>query len=349
MPITSTQFQSWGKIAIKLGIASTVATLIIKFLDLGFPLPAAIVPLLVLGQTRGTTLQSSLTRIKGTAIGIIIGLIIHLAFDYIGLGHSTLALFVALTTTVFFCHWMGLPGIKGSAGYIAAITMIFSSQDEPLEFAGKQFVALSIGIVVTMLIDEWLWPPRATQTLRHEASQMLMNLGLLYQLIFEGYTTGVYRGGAIAEANNRVVGSIRRLEMLWQDLISENPQSLWFASNWENLIHRIWDQLKAMEQVAITGHDLDTIWKEINPELSNLADASCQGFSQLAKISLQQRTKADLPILNLEPELTAATQKFEQVQSAIHRYSLVEQRRFYSFFYNMEEIADLLKKISGVL
>lgn len=54
-------------------------------------------------------------------------------------------------------------------------------------------------------------------------------------------------------------------------------------------------------------------------------------------------------MLNLDPELTAAITKFEQVQTEIHRYSLVEQRRFYSFFYNMEEIAIHLKQISGVL
>lgn len=349
MAITSTQLKSWGKIAIKLGVASTVATIIVKFLNLGFPLPAAIVPLLVLGQTRGTTVQSSLTRIKGTAIGIIVGVIVHITLGYAGLGSSTLALFVALATTVFLCHWVGLPGIKGSAGYIAAITMIFSSQGEPLEFAGKQFVALSIGIVVTMLVDEWLWPPRATKTLRHEASQMLSNLGKLYQLVFEGYTTGTYRGAAIADINNNIVGSIRRSELLWQDVVSENPQALWFASTWESLIHRIWDQVKAMDQVALTGYETDTIWKEMNPELNQLAEASYQGFRQLAEVSLRKYTEPDLPMLNLDPELSAAITKFEQVQTQIHHYPLVEQRRFYSFFYNMEEIAIHLKQISGVL
>lgn len=152
--------------------------------------------------------------------------------------------------------------------------MIFSSQGEPLEFAGKQFVALSIGIVVTMLVDEWLWPPRATKTLRNEASQMLSNLGKLYQLVFEGYTTGTYRGAGIAEINNNIVGSIRRSELLWQDVVSENPQALWFAFTWESLIHRIWDQVKAMDQVALTGYETDTIWKEMNAELNQLAKAS---------------------------------------------------------------------------
>jgi hypothetical protein len=178
---------------------------------------------------------------------------------------------------------------------------------------------------------------------------MLTDIGSLYKLVFEGYTDGIYRGAAIAELNNNIVSSIRRSELLWQEIVSENPQALWFASTWESSIHRIWDQVKAMDQVALSGHEDDTLPKEMEPELSNLADASFNSFGKLAEVSSMKQTEADLPMLDLDAELSAAIQKFEQIQATIHTYSLAEQRRFYSFFYNMEEIAIHLKQISGVL
>jgi uncharacterized membrane protein YccC len=336
MKIKPEQFKTWAKIAMKLGVASTLATLLVQWLDLGFAFPAAIVPVLVTGQTRGSTVQASFNRIKGTFVGTAVGAVVHEL-----LGNSAIALLIAVSVTVFICHWVGLAGVKGSAGYIAAITLILNSNQQPWLLAGSQFVALSIGIVITNLIDDWLWAPKVNQTLYRESSQMLHDLATLYQLAFESYTSKVYRGRAIIDADARIVAAVRRSEQFWQEAITQQYDLVWSASAWKSLLVGTWNHIRAMDQAAQSTTTDETFWQPIEPELTALATATVAGLHQLAD-AVSNRSK--LPI-QIDQPLQAAIQALEPLQIT-NRASSSELHRFFSFFYSMEEVAQNLQQMS---
>jgi hypothetical protein len=338
MILTPDRAKSWAKVALKLGIATTGATVMIQVLQLGSPFPAAIVPVLVMGQTRGSTIQASLMRIKGTLIGIVVGTIVHL-----GLGTSAVSLFLAVSLSTFLSYWAGLGGVKGAAGYIAAITLVLSQSSQPWLLAISQFAALSIGIVITNLVDELLWAPQATVSLRQDVNQLLQTLGALYQVVFDCYLLGIYREGTIATLNRQIIMLVRHSEEFWPEAIAQQ-QSFLLAATWEALLIRTWDHIKAMDQAVRAGYATDTLWQEMKGELTTLAEATIVGFHQIAQGA--KDPVSENPSIDLGAGLLTAAQKFEILRATHGRFSAAEQRRFASFFYSMEEVAKNLEQMS---
>ena len=333
------QLWAWGRLAVKLGTASSLATALVKFLDLGNAFPAAIVPVLVMGQTRGSTIQTSFNRIKGTLIGTVVGTLV-----YQGFGSSALALFLSVSGAVFISHWMGLPGVKGAAGYVAAIILTLNSNDQPWKLAASQFVALSIGIVMTNLVDDLLWPFRAKASLRQDMREILLELRQFYQLAIEGYLVGPYQAEAAVACNGRIVALIRRIEPRWQEAVLEQHQLLRVAATWDLVLHRIWDHVQSMHQIAEAGLAEPQFHNLL--ELKQLADATALRLEQLAESASQHDKAALKPApVEIQPFLTAAAAKLDQIE--ILPLSSPELRRFLGFFYHMQEVAMSLNQIDG--
>ncbi len=329
------ELEAWGKVALKLGIASSVATLLVQFLNLGYAFSASIAPVLVMGQTRGSTIQTSLNRIKGTLIGTLIG-----AGCYQLLGDSVTALFLSVSGAVFVSHWLGLPGIKGAAGYVAAISLTLHSNDQPWRIAASQFVALSIGIIVGNLVDDLLWPSQAKASLRHDLCQMLLELRQFYYLSIQGYLVGDYQALAAIDCNIRIVKLIRHIEPLWQEALLEQHQMLRLAASWDMTLHQIWDHVQAMDQIAQAGAAEPQFRLA---ELDQLADATMLKLKVMSEAVPQPNANI---AVELKPLLVSASARLDQLQMRLAS-SPVELRRFLSFFYHMEAVALSLEQVQG--
>jgi uncharacterized membrane protein YccC len=336
------QLRSWGKTALKLAIASTLAAGFTEFLGLEYPFYAAITPIIVMGQTRGTTLQTSLNRIKGTVIGTVIG-----AAFASSLGNYPWVLLLSVSSSIFLCNYLGLSEASRLAGSISAIVLLNHSVNSWV-YAGGRFLETCLGIAAAVFVEEFLWTPRAADNLRKLVSQMLTDSGQVYQLVFDCYITNEYRSKAIADLKIQIVDSIRRSEQLWQEAIGEQHRKLWVDETWEFLLQRLWEHIKTMDYVAETKRADDTFWLGLQPELKNLAEATSVGFNALAEAVRTQNSRPQMP--NLDQVLQAATQQLDQLQSHPEAvYSAAELRRFFSFFYSMEEIAKKLKRMSAGL
>ncbi|HEY9659513.1 MAG TPA: FUSC family protein, partial [Allocoleopsis sp.] len=292
----------------------------------------------VMGSTRGSTLSAGITRVTGTVIGTLVGGVVASGF-----GNQPWSLLVAVTLAVFSCNVLKLTDANRISGYIAAI-VVLGYHDDPWVYAGGRFVETCIGIAVAIVMDELFWQTRAADKLRDNIQQMLRELGHFYQLIVECYITGEYRTKAIADQKARLIELIRVSEKLWQEAIAEHHRKLWVDETWEFLLRRTWEHILTMDYAAERRREGDTFWKGMEPQLIKLSEVTQTSFEQLADAVANHKSQPDLP--DLDQSLREATQQLDTLQTHPDAcYSPAELRRFFTFFYNMEEIAKKLVRM----
>lgn len=341
MPITRDQLWTWGKVSSKLAIATTLAAVVAQLLNLEYPFYAAIAPAIVMGATRSSTLEAGVNRVKGTIVGTLVG-----AAFASTLGSNSWSLLFAVMASIFICHLLQLADVYRLAGYVPAI-VILSHSSQPWLYAGERFVETCLGITAAIVVDDFLLPAKAAENLRKNIHQMLLQLCKFYQLVFECYITGEYRRKAVMDAKTPIIQSLRTAEKLWQEAKREQPGKLWVDETWEFLLRRTWEHVLTMDYAA-DSNQRDTFWQGIEPELNDLSEAIVQSFQQLAEAVATQNSRPQLP--DLDAALSNAIQRLDQLQGQGDAcYHPAELRRFFSFFYSMEEIVKKLKRMSNGL
>ncbi len=325
-----------GKYALKMGLAATLAAVVAERLHLKYPIYAMIAPIIIMGTTRGSTWVAGINRIKGTIIGIIAGAIFESLF-----GSNPFSLLAATTLVIFLCRYWGLGEAYRLAGYVTAIVLLEHS-DQPWLYAWGRFLETLLGIAMALLVNTYLWPSPATESLSKSLTQILTDMEKLYQIVFNCYITGEYQEKAINELRTNIISSLREEEKLWPEARQEQSGLCWVDESWEFLIRRIWAHISTMSNIALDSQG-NTFWQGLAPQLTELAQATSTSFGKLVKAVTHKQSSIRLP--DLEQACYAADKQIESLQNVeSHNYPIGEMLRFASFFYNMASIArDLLR------
>lgn len=116
---------------------------------------AMISGIVVMQETRKTTLDSAWLRILGSLAGAIISAI-YLVF----LPFSPLGMAILIGVTVLICQGIGIPGHARLAALTVGVVMVVSGMNpeiSPLVNAATRFIEVIIGSVVAVAVV-WIWP-----------------------------------------------------------------------------------------------------------------------------------------------------------------------------------------------
>jgi uncharacterized membrane protein YccC len=116
---------------------------------------AMISGIVVMQETRKSTLNSAWLRILGSLAGAIISAI-YLSF----LPFSPVGMAVLIGVTVLVCQGFGIPGHARLASLTVAVVMVVSAinpEISPLVNAAARFIEVIIGSLVAVAVV-WVWP-----------------------------------------------------------------------------------------------------------------------------------------------------------------------------------------------
>jgi uncharacterized membrane protein YccC len=319
--------------AVKTGVAAVAGLYVTDLFQLPQGHWAAMSAMIVLQSSVGATVQASLNRFAGTAIGAGLGgLFLQLW------GSHMWAFGAAATLTVWSCAALGLRDSYRLASVTVVLVMLTSHAGSTWTVALHRFLEVAVGIVVALLITFLMWPSRARADLRSAMAETLRCLAALYQAVVQRYRAGATP--ALGELTGQVTAAFRRHnELLTQAAYEPGVAALGHERLTAVMgsLTRMWQALEALE-LATRGSQHDTYHQCFEPELGHLLDEISTAFQRPAETLAVPR--APCAPTALERAVSAVDDKVTAIRTSgvsIH-YNLEEVARFYAFFISVKSL-----------
>ena len=324
--------------AVKTGAAAVVCLYVTALFQLPQGYWAAISAMIVLQSSVGATVNASLNRFAGTAIGAGLGgLFVKLW------GSNAWAFGAAATVTVWICASLGLRDSYRLASATVAIVMLTSRAGSPWAVALHRFLEVALGILVALLITLLMWPSRARDDLQRAMAETLRCLEALYQAVIQRYCGGTAL--ALGELTCQVNEAVRR----YDDLVKQAAYEPGVAESChEGLtvvrghLTQIWWAIEALELATRGGHN-DTYHRRFEPELGQLLREISTAFHRLAEnVAMAHGAFAST---DLERAASAVDDKATAIRTSgvSMSYSLEEVSQFYAFLISVKSLVKALE------
>ena len=170
MTISSANF----RLALKTALAGCLAMYFAELLRLPQPYWAAITAIIVMQANLGAAVQQSWIRFAATAVGAAVSIPFVAYFD------QSLVMFgVAAFVTVLLCTVLHLEEGLRLAAVTVAITLLIPHTGRPWVPAFNRFLEVSFGILIALLVAEFVWPSSALEDLRRGLAAAFLHLDSL--------------------------------------------------------------------------------------------------------------------------------------------------------------------------
>jgi uncharacterized membrane protein YgaE (UPF0421/DUF939 family) len=159
------------RLALKTALAGCLAMYFAELLRLPQPYWAAITAMIVMQTNLGAAVQQSWIRFAATAVGAAVSIPFVAYFD------QNLVMFgVAAFVTVLLCTVLHLEEGLRLAAVTVAITLLIPHTGRPWVPAFNRFLEVSFGILIALLVAEFVWPSSALQDLRRGLAAAFLHL-----------------------------------------------------------------------------------------------------------------------------------------------------------------------------
>ena len=135
------------QLSTRAALAAALAVALAQWIGLAYPLYAMIAAVIVTDLDPVQTRSLALTRIAGTALGVVLGASMSLF-----LPHGPIAIGVGIFVAMFVSHLLGRKDAARLAGYGCALVVLGYS-GEPWTYALFRFVETLLGIVVALAVS----------------------------------------------------------------------------------------------------------------------------------------------------------------------------------------------------
>jgi uncharacterized membrane protein YccC len=170
------------RLAVQTALAGVAASYFSQFLRLPEGYWAAITAVIVMQANLGAALKQSWIRIAATAIGVVVAIPLIIL-----LGKNLLAFGLAVLLTVIICSILHLDdGLRIAAATVAIIILI-PRAGRPWNPAIDRFLEVSFGIVMAILVTNFVWPASAQGKLRKELASCYLQLRSLFVALMQRY------------------------------------------------------------------------------------------------------------------------------------------------------------------
>lgn len=290
--------------ALKTALAALLCLLLTRALHLPEGYWSAISAIIVLQSHVGGTLNASLNRLAGTAVGATVAAIFVSVF-----GSHPLSFAGAVAVTLLMCVFLRVEDSSRLAGSTVAIIMLVVRDNPVWVVALHRFTEVAVGIFMALLVSTVVWPSQARVKLRQGLAEEVHLLSELFSVIvWPLWSTGP--GPKAAEDVRVELGAlVRRNDTLWQQAQFERAASLAHHDllvQAMTVVRRFRVAVDAL-QVAATEEATDAVVTQHQPEFSNLLNAIAQQLNDFANRirSAEPRVVHDPAVLQAADALEA--------------------------------------------
>jgi uncharacterized membrane protein YccC len=326
------------KHALKTALASVSAYALTTLFSLPQGYWAVISVIVVMQTNLGGSVRAGVNRVIGTAVGAAMGL----ACLYT-MGSGSMALGVGVGLTILVCaYFVHLHESFRMAGLTAAIIILMGGQaDSYLRIALMRFLEINLGVTVALAFSLLVWPSRAGRHLREGVVRVLGDEAAFYDILFDCRFSP--RCDRQNEDTARVRLSVTRanngalLEEAKQEPSGFSRQEHIIVSLY-NFTERLAEHLLSMEH-AVHHRELESLHGLVADEMDHLARTTVEAMTRMA-LAIGQGGDPG-PMDDLTRAVDGAEEALSRIrqQKVLPAYELEPVMRFFSYYYNMREVA----------
>ncbi len=324
--------------ALKTALAAVASYLLTSLFQLPQGYWAVVSVTIVMQANLGGSLKAGWMRIVGTAVGACMGVASLLVF-----GHGVTSLGFSLGLTILICSYFTYLHESFRLAGLTACIIIFSGNQEvsPLVFGLHRFLEITLGVAVALAVSMFVWPSRAGAHLTKGVSRVLYDEAEFYSLLLscrvaECCSPGEERLAKAALEKTRAKNLALLAEAKQEP--SGFSRSEHITVSLFNFSERIAEHLLAMEH-AIHGVELEPLHQEVAGSMDSLAQTTITAMTALAMAIDHNRPPG--PMDGLKTTIALAEKALGQVRKkrTLASHELESVMRFFSYYYNMREIA----------
>ena len=171
----------FGLRTIKTGVAVALSVYLSGFVPHSLPLLAGVAAILCLQPTIAAGVQMGFTRIKATILGGLLGLIFHYLF-----GSHPFMMGVAVIIALKILNWLRWEEGVALAS-LTVIVIMSQAVGEVVPYVFGRVFSTLMGVVVAMVINILVAPPRHFQGFRSKLKDLTANFPGFYQKTIQAY------------------------------------------------------------------------------------------------------------------------------------------------------------------
>ncbi len=266
--------------ASKVALAATIATLIAELLELPVPWFATISAIVAVE----VTLRVSVRAARNAVVGAVVGALVGLALATVAKDQVWAVGVVVLVSFVVF-GLAKMEQVGRQAALVASVIVLIPSRSDLTtpQFAGVRLLETLIGIVVALVVNATVLPPRAFRGARRHLGEAYTSLATMYRLVVAAEASGVRDATAVVAARRSFRASLRQVDELWDEALSERPTVEELAPHWRATTRRIWELCTAMDDAVMDAAARGPL-APARAELGELAEATADALDTVAAV-----------------------------------------------------------------
>ncbi|MFZ5425625.1 MAG: FUSC family protein [Thermodesulfobacteriota bacterium] len=334
------------KHAVKTALAAMTAYAMVTLSGMQQGYWAVISVVLVMQTNLGGSLQAGLNRIIGTAVGAFLG-----AACLMLLGSGAVALGLGVGLTILVCaYFIHMHESFRMAGLTATIVILLGNQSGSyLDFVLARFLEIGLGVAIALAFSVFVWPSRAGRQLKRGVANVLNDEAALYSILLACRMAPDCALNDEREAKNKLQAS-RETNRKLLDEAKKEPSGLTRSEHITvslfNFTERIAEHLLSMEH-AVHHEELEELHGHVSKEMDLLAQTTIIAMTRLALAIAEDRDPG--PMDDLKRAVDRAEDALSRIrqQRVLPSHSLESVMRFFSYYYNMKQVAVELTGMAG--
>lgn len=319
----------------KVALAATVATFIAKALDLPVPWFATISAIVAVE----VTLRVSVRSARNSVLGAVVGAVVGLALATIAKDQFWAVGLVVLISFVGF-GLARMDQVGRQAALVASVIVLIPASTglTTPEFAGVRLLETLIGIVVALVVNATVLPPRAFRGARRHLGESYASLATMYRLVVAAEASGRRDADGVVAARRAFRASIHSVDELWDEALAERPSLHELAPHWRATTRRIWEQCAAMDDAVMDATARGQL-EGAREQLQALAEATADALDRVG----EAMTSSDAHPIPTFPELdqlrTEVLERVRELEVHASVLSFADALQAFTFVNSMTVIA----------
>ena len=331
------------KRAAKTALSAVIAVLICYSLNLGDALFAGITAMIMLQPNLGATIKKGLLRSCGTLVGFFLSIFV---FGFFVQNHIAYSIAIFLIMGVVF--YKKATAKYSYAWYLVGLTYIIitmvgimepTSPDILINVAVYRTANVVIGILVSLIIDIYVWPDCAYETLNSKLSKIKKDLLFFYKKVFTDYLTTEYNHDDIIDDYNKLKNELRSTDGLLESAGIEAKMIKGAAADVESKCKRMQYNLDKVYDFFNTAKKLKNVsyQKKYSTICLKIIDEIDKLYSYIEKDNSKLQDETNNKLRNLFLSLDLKYNKYNsQGRNRVH--SIADVLLFHEFVLILKEI-----------
>lgn len=325
------------KHAVKTALAAVVTYAVVQMLGLEQGYWAIISVIIVMQNNLGGSLQAGVNRLAGTAVGALLGV-----FCLAALGSGAVALGVGVGLSILVCaYFVHLHESFRMAGLTATIIILLGNQHSSyVAFGLERFLEIGLGVAIALAFSVFVWPSRAGGLLKRGVAKALNDEAAFYAILLSCREPDC-DADSEAEARRELTATRERNRALLAEAKKEPSgftRQEHVTVSLYNFTERIAEHLLSMEH-AVHHEELGGLHLQVAEEMDLLAQTTITAMTGLALAITHERDPGALD--GLRRTVATAEEALGRLRKrqVLPGYDLESIMRFFSYYYNMREVA----------